>query len=283
MDADAAAAARSGGMTRAIDAPDDAPAAFYVGSVMHARLRPKRHQFRYRSFMALLDLGALSGRRRISRFFSIGYFNLMSFFESDYLPDMDGGTLFDRTRNAFLANGINVDDYRILLLALPRVCGYAFNPICVFYAVDGAGALKAALYEVRNTFGERCVYAAVAEPVRTLGPHEFEKELHVSPFLPMALRYRFRTASPDSRVTLKIVERDAQGVILTAMFAGQRLAATDTNVIRLFFSLPFVTLKVILAIHWEALRLLGKGLKTHPHPFGGRKTGEKGRSARSGS
>ncbi|TVR07895.1 MAG: DUF1365 domain-containing protein [Salinarimonadaceae bacterium] len=283
MDADAEIAASSGGMNRPTEIRRDAPASFYVGSVMHARLRPKAHRFRYRTFMALFDLAELDGRTRISRLFSLGRLNLMSFHERDHLPDAAGATLLERARSVFASNGIDAAELRIFLLALPRVCGYAFNPISVYYAVDRGGDLKGALYEVRNTFGERCVYSAAAEPGRTLGPHEFDKALHVSPFLPMALRYRFRTAMPDAGATLKIVESDPEGVILTAIFAGARREATDANVIRLFFSLPFVTLKVILGIHWEALRLLAKGLKIHPHPSSGRKTGTSEPMARSGS
>lgn len=262
---------------------EDAPAAFYLGSVMHARLRPRAHRFRYRAFMTLVDLDAFAGSKRLSRLFSLDRFNLMSLRERDHLPDEPGASLRERARGAFARRGIDVSGARLRLLAMPRVLGYAFNPIAIFYAADENGALRAVLYEVRNTFGERRVYAAGAKGGAPLGPHEIDKDFHVSPFLPMALRYRFRTRVPEASAALKIVERDADGVVLTAIFAGERLPLSDGNVVRLFFSLPLMTLKVILAIHWEALRLLGKGLKIHPHPSRGRRRGAEEPAARSGS
>lgn len=254
------------------------PLAFYAGDVMHARLRPREHRFRYRVFMALLDLESPSPAPSRLRWFSSDRFNLMSVRQRDYLPDRVGDDLLARARHAFASFGVDVEGARVLLMTMPRVAGYAFNPISVYYAVDGEGALRGALYEVRNTFGERVVYEAGAGPGEALGPHETEKALHVSPFLPMGLRYRFRLAPPAERANLTIVESDAEGVVLTALFSGGRVEASDANILRLFFSLPFMTLKVILAIHFEALRLFLKGFQVHRHP---RKTQDCGDERRS--
>ncbi len=252
----------------AVDEARSAPAALFVGKVMHARIKPKPHRFIYRVFMILLDLDRLDEAGRLSRLMSINRFNLLSFRPDDHLlvrPDL-AGTLPDRARRLFAAHGVNLEGCRILLLCLPRVLGYAFNPISIFYAVDPSGELRGALYEVRNTFGERHCYVAAASEAGARLRHTTRKAFHVSPFLPMNLDYRFSVTAPGESLLLRIVEHDEDGAILSTALEGNRRILTGFNILRTLVSLPLVTLKVIFGIHFEAVRLLLKGVRVHPHP-----------------
>jgi uncharacterized protein len=254
-------------MTDRADSAGIDAVSFYVGQVMHARLRPRTHRFKYRSFMILLDLDRLDLAATRSPLFRINARGAMSFQEGDHLPAEPGASLAERARNVFASHGIRVDQCRIQILCLPRILGYAFNPISIFYATDEDNRLRGVIYEVRNTFGERHAYAAPGSGGND-GPsrHMVAKRFHVSPFLPMDLTYRFSASPPGERLQLRIMEGDAEGPILSAGFSGKHLEFANLSIFRLFFSLPMMTVKVIVGIHYEALRLYFKGLPVHPHP-----------------
>jgi uncharacterized protein len=242
-------------------------AALYVGKILHARLKPVPHRFVYRLFMLLIDLDRLEAAGRLSRFMSVGRFNLFSFHESDHLPAADLEiSLATRARELFARDGIDVANCRILLLCLPRVLGYAFNPISLFYAIDARGRLAGMIYEVRNTFRERHAYVVTAFDGVSPCRHEVPKQFHVSPFLPMDLKYNFSVSLPAERLVFRILEGDENGPILSTGFSGRYLELGNLTALRVFFGLPLATLKVILGIHYEALRLYLKGLRVYPHP-----------------
>jgi uncharacterized protein len=253
-------------------------AAFYIGKVLHARLRPVPHRFVYRLFMLLIDLDRMEAAGRLSRFLSIGRFNLFSFHEGDHLPVHESREpLAGRVRDLFARDGIDASGCRIQLLCLPRVLGYAFNPIAVFYAITEEGGLAGTIYEVRNTFGERHSYIAAASDKTTPYRHDTLKQFHVSPFLPMNLSYRFSVAPPADTLRFRILESDDDGPLLSAGFSGRYLELGDFTALRVFFGLPLATLKVILGIHYEALRLYIKGLRVYPHPVRSARKREPGR------
>jgi DUF1365 family protein len=159
--------------------------------------------------------------------------------------------------------GVEPAPARILLLCYPRVLGFAFNPLAVYFCYDADARPCAMVYEVRNTFGDRHSYV---EPVRAgeLTPaglrQEAEKLFYVSPFLPQALRYRFRLRLPTAEdVAIRILECDAEAPVLSATFTGRFAPITDRTCLDLAVSIPFMTLKVVLGIHWEALKLAIKG------------------------
>jgi uncharacterized protein len=247
-------------------------AALYVGKVVHARLRPKPHRFTYRIFMTLIDLDRLDEATGLSRFFSVGPFNLLSFRESDHLPSSQAvAGLAERARALFAQNHIDVSSSRILLLCLPRVMGYAFNPISVFYAVDDYGQLRGLIYEVRNTFGESHAYVVPAAASTETFRHGQGKQFHVSPFLPMDLQYQFSVSTPAKNLFLRIVDFDSSGPLLRTGFSGKHSALSSLTSLKCFFGLPLMTLKVISGIYFEAVRLYFKGMRVYPHPGRGRK------------
>jgi DUF1365 family protein len=237
--------------------------ALYRGRVGHARLRPKRHQFEYRVFYGLFDVDELPTLDRRLRLFSSERFNLFSLHSSDHGPD-DGGSLRDWAETRLHEAGIDLRGGRIELLAFPRVLGYVFNPISVWYCYGPAGDLAAVMHEVRNTFGDKHTYVV---PIGNAGlRHEFTKEMHVSPFTDMDSTYEFAVTLPEDRVSLGITQRDDDGPLLRASLRATRLEMTDRNLFTLFVTHPLVTFKVIAAIHREALRLWRKGLRYRPRP-----------------
>jgi DUF1365 family protein len=243
-------------------------AALYVGDVMHARLKPVGHRFNYRVMSLLIDLDRLEVADRQTPLFGVNRRALYSFHEADH-GDRDGSSLRRYAQRCAAEHGIDLTGGRVLLLSYPRLFGYTFNPLSVYFC-DGADGQPALLiYEVRNTFGDIHAYVL---PVKSgdVGPAGIrqtqDKRFYVSPFVEMAMRYHFRVTLPKSHVKLRILETDSEGPLLSATFNGHRRPLTTQELLRSFLSLPMVTLKVVAAIHWEALRLWLKGVRLVPRP-----------------
>ena len=237
----------------------------YSGWVMHRRLQPRRHQFRYRAWWLLLDLDELPRLASRLRWLSLERFNLFSFFERDF--GHEPAPLRRQIERCLAAAGITCDGGPIRLLCMPRVLGYAFNPLSIYFCHRRDGRIAALVYEVHNTFGERHSYAIeAAEGEDGVIRQTAAKRLHVSPFMGMDMRYQFRVRLPGETLSVGISGSDCGATLINASLHARRRALTDGQLLRLLVSHPFVTIKVIGAIHWEALRLLGKGLRVYPHP-----------------
>jgi DUF1365 family protein len=238
--------------------------ALYRGKVRHTRLRPVHHDFEYSVFFGLFDIDELDRLDQNLRLFSHGRFNLLGFDPADHGPD-DGSPIRPWIEDILADAGVEFDGGRIELLALPRILGYVFNPISVWYGYDRSERLRAVIHEVRNTFGDRHLYVV---PIRSEDDltHEFDKHMHVSPFNPMDQSYAFTMSLPGDRAAVGITHSDADGVLFRAGLRLSRLAMSDRNLARLFVTHPLLTLKVVGAIHWQALRLWLKGAKFHRRP-----------------
>jgi hypothetical protein len=241
-----------------------APSALYRGTVRHTRVAPFHHTFSYRVFYGLFDIDRLDQLDRDLRWFSVNRFNLVSFDESVHGP-ADGGPLRPWVESLLDEVGIDLEGGPIYLLAFPRILGYVFNPISVWYCHDRTGRLAAVIHEVRNTFGDRHCYVVPVSDEDGL-QHRFDKRLHVSPFNEMEQEYRFTLSPPGNRISISIDQYDGEGRLFRAGMALSRLPFTDANVWRLFWTHPLLTLKVITAIHWQALKLKLKGATYHPRP-----------------
>jgi DUF1365 family protein len=240
--------------------------ALYVGRVMHRRLRPRPHEFSYRGFWFVFDIDEIDALTRRLGLFSRNRFNLFSFHDRDY-GDRTGAALRPQIERHMAAAGLAPDGGAIRLLTLPRIFGYVFNPLSVFFINDAAGGLRAILWEVSNTFGQRHFYLIpVADPDSRAIRQSCAKQLHVSPFLEMDMTYHFRVAPPAVRMLVSIIAADDEGALLVAAMNGERRELGDGALLRAFARAPFMTLKVIVAIHWEALRLWLKGMCFHPSP-----------------
>lgn len=236
--------------------------ALYRGVVMHRRVRPVPHALRYRVFTLLLDVDRLAEAAQGLRLLSYNRFNLFAFFDRDH-GSRDGSPLRPWVEVRLREAGLGDAAHTILLLSFPRVLGYVFNPLSVYFCFAADGRLGAVLYEVKNTFGEQHVYALASGNATA---QDCAKGFHVSPFLSMHGRYRFRVRPPEQTISLTIQEGDEAGVILTAALSGRRHELCDRSLLACFFAYPLMTLKVIAAIHVEAVRLWLKGLKVYRHP-----------------
>jgi len=246
----------------------EAPASLYLGDVMHARLKPVPHRFSYRVMSLLIDLDRLDEADRQSSLFGVNRAALYSFHEADH-GERDGSCLRAYVQHRASEYGISLTGGRVLLLCYPRLLGYAFNPLSVYFCTRADGGLALIIYEVRNTFGEIHSYVLPVKPgeISAAGVRqEQDKLFYVSPFVEMATRYRFRISPPGEGVRLRILEVDAEGPLLAATFSGRRRALTTRVLLCAFVGLPLVTLKIIGAIHSQALRLWLKGVKLVPRP-----------------
>jgi DUF1365 family protein len=237
----------------------------YEGEVMHARMKPFAHRFTYQVFSTLIDLDRLNEVDRLSPLFSVNRFNLMSFNTKDH-GVRDGSHPRAHIERLLAEKNIQAPA-RILLLCYPRILGFTFNPLAVYYCYDADGGLTALIYEVRNTFGGMHPYVLSIKDgsFDERGVHQEQSKLfYVSPFMQMNMRYRFRMVPPCERVAIRIIENDQQGPILSATFNGTYKAASTATLASAWARIPFLTFKVIAAIHWQALKLWLKGAKYIP-------------------
>ncbi len=243
--------------------------ALYCGTVAHKRLRPRVHALKYRAFWMLLDLDELPGLSRSFKLFGHNRFSLFSFYDRDH-GDSSGTPLREQVQAHLEQAGIAFDGGPIRLLCLPRILGYAFNPISIYFCHRRDETLAAILYEVNNTFGQRHSYLIAVAPGagRTIS-QSAPKRLYVSPFNAMDMSYAFKVQAPAASVTVGVDGLDANGLMITTSLSGKRRELSNAAMASVFFRYPLLTLKVIVGIHWEALQLWLKGMKITerpPHP-----------------
>jgi uncharacterized protein len=230
----------------------------YFGTVVHVRTRPARRKLRYRVAQMLLDLDELPHLDRGLRLFGYNRSALFSFDERDHGDGQGNLRGWVTGRLAEASCGFRPGSIR--LLCMPRVLGHVFNPLSVYFCHDTAGRLGAMLYEVHNTFGERHSYVIPVEgevqPIR----QRCGKSFYVSPFLPMDLQYDFTVASPDEQVSVQVAASDRNGLLLDTWFRGRRRALDDLQLWQAFATIPLMTVKVVAAIHWEALKIWLSGI-----------------------
>lgn len=239
--------------------------ALYVGRVRHHRFRPRPHALNYRVFWMLVDLDEIDRLSGKLRFFSRNRFNLYAFRDADY-GDRSGRPLRPQIEETLAKAGITHDGGPIRLLTMPRILGYAFNPLSTYFCYRHDGSLCATVYEVHNTFDEIHSYVASADISEGTLRQEAAKTFHVSPFMNLDMRYAFTVVSPAERVSVAIEGSDREGRLITAVLSGRRTELSDAALLRLLATHPLVTLKVTAAIHWHALRLLAKRISWRSHP-----------------
>ncbi len=238
----------------------------YEGWVMHRRLRPRHHRFKYSVFALLLDLDELPALDRNLRLFKFNRFGLFSFHDRDHGP---AGAEEPRDLRCWLDSllaeaGVVAKGAR-RVLCYPRIMGYVFNPLSVWFCHDEDARLKAIIYEVHNTYEERHAYVLPVGEETRLVRHGCPKNFYVSPFLSRDCRYQFRVRPPGDDIAVSIHEEEAGHPILNASFAGERRPLNDGMLLKMLLAYPLMTLKVVIAIHFEAVRLMLKGVRRHPH------------------
>ncbi len=244
-----------------------AAASIYVGEVMHQRLFPVRYRFVYPVFSLLLDIDRLDEAARASRLFSLNRFNVSSFYAADHGP-RDGSPLRPWVEHQLKRAGITLAGGRIRLLCFPRLLGYVFNPLSLWYCEHADGTLRAVICQVRNTFGEQHCYLihGQGQPMRWPVDQQRDKCFHVSPFIGMQARYRFRLFKPEKRLRVLIRESEEDRLMLYATQTGERREFSTGNLLAALLRTPLLTFKVMAAIHWQALKIWLRGARFHPKP-----------------
>jgi DUF1365 family protein len=238
--------------------------ALYVGAVMHRRMAPRRHRLRYRAFWLLIDLDQPRPLDRL-HLFSRNRLNLVSFHDADH-GDGSERSVRAYVERTLAEHAIDWDGGRVTLLCMPRILGYVFNPLSIYFCYRRDGSLAALLYEVRNTFGQMHSYLLPVVTNTPLVRQRCAKTFYVSPFLGMDLTYDFRVTPPAEKVSVVVSAGDLRGPILIASLAAERRNLSDRSLLLAVLTHPLLTLKVIGAIHWEALKIWWKGIRFQPRP-----------------
>lgn len=236
----------------------------YLGEVVHKRLTPRRHELRYTVFSCLFDvekLDALAGRLKL---FSYNRPNLFSLFDRDHT---DGQSLASHLAEVAQTSGHGSQVSRFMMLCYPRLLGYVFNPLTVYFGLDADDEIRLVIYEVNNTFGERRSYVLPAEPDANGSVNQAcRKRMYVSPFNAVEGSYSFHTTTPGAELTVGVALKTDRGPVLKAHFRGTRTPFTDGSLLRALTRTGWMTVKVMAAIHYEALKLWIKGLRPVRRP-----------------
>ena len=242
--------------------------AIYTGTLRHRRFEPTRHDFAYPLFMAFLDIDRIPELMAVSPFSSHNRFNWASFADRDHFGD-PAVPLREKLKADAALHHVSLPDGPIFLLTNLRYLGYNFNPISFFYCYDAAGRLRSILAEVNNTFGESMNYwlspASIEHPSR-LNTYRCPKSMHVSPFMPMELDYRFVLPPPGERLVAQMNTLDGDHSFFDATLTLHREIWTASVLHRALLRFPWMTARVITAIHWEALKLYLKKVPVYTHP-----------------
>jgi DUF1365 family protein len=238
-------------------------ATLYAGRVSHIRHTPFRHKFDYRIWMAAVDVDHLEAMRP-GWVFAHNRAALLSIVDRDH-GFRDGRSLRDYAEAALAAERLEGYGARIVFVTMPRFLGYAFNPISFYYCYDAAGKLGAVLHQVKNTFGDQVGYVMPvheAGMIRQAAP----KRMHVSPFFDMRGGYRFALTAPAEKLTVSIQYGTKEEKRMTATMSLTARPWSNGSLLRLALEMPFMPVKVILAIHWQALKLFARGARFHSAP-----------------
>ena len=243
--------------------------ALYRSTVMHHRVRPVKHRVTYKVFSLLLDVDEIPALAKKLKLFSHNHFNVLSFHDRDFGPG-DGTSPRDWVEQVLADNGYDFTPGKISLLCFPRLWGYVFNPLSIYYIYDDQGVLRAVLYEVTNTYKDRHSYLLPVEGGDPIVRQVCGKNLYVSPFIGMDARYHFRLKEPGETLNVAIreeqlVDGQADGNVLFAAQSGTREDLTDKALVRAVLAHPLMTVKVTAGIHWQALRLWRKGAQAFAH------------------
>ena len=238
----------------------------YNGQVIHKRFKPKEHFFKYKVFSLLLDLSELSLLDKKLKIFSYNKFNILSFYDIDHGP-RDGTSLISWVKENLNNNNINSKEIKIKLLCYPRVLGYIFNPLSIFFVYDKNSNLISILYEVKNTFGEQHTYVFKIDKENQLLEHSCKKKFHVSPFIEMNCLYYFKILKPTDKLSVVINQNDDSGKLLFASQDGLKNELNNKNLMISYISNPLMSFKIIGGIHFEAFKLWIKGIKLVKRKF----------------
>ena len=228
----------------------------YNGEVTHTRFKPVRHFLKYKTFSILIDLDEIDQLDKSIGIFSHNKFNIFSFYDKDH-GDRDGGNLKEWVILNMKKFNIKENITNVKVLCYPRIFGYVFNPLSIFYCYE-KDKLKAIFYEVKNTFNEQHTYIFKIKNNEEI-VQKCKKKFYVSPFMDMETYYNFKLKNPNDKLSVFIKQTDAEGAILTATQTGDKKEFNLKQLAINFLKYPLMTIKIIGSIHYEALLLWKKG------------------------
>tara|TARA_B100000963_G_scaffold334968_1_gene328669 strand:- start:2184 stop:2939 length:756 start_codon:yes stop_codon:yes gene_type:complete len=228
----------------------------YNGVVTHTRFKPVKHFLKYRTFSLFLDLDEIKKLAQSISIFSYNRFNIFSFYDTDH-GLRDGSSLKDWVLSNLKKFNVSDKIDTVKLLCYPRIFGYVFNPLSIFYCYENQ-KLKAIFYEVKNTFNEQHTYIfKIKNEEKIL--QKCKKKFYVSPFMDMQTNYDFILVKPNEKLSVFIKQTDKEGIVLTATQNGERKNFNLKQLILNFLTYPLMTIKIISSIHFEAFLLWKKG------------------------
>ena len=230
----------------------------YNGIVSHTRFKPVKHHLKYKTFSLLIDLDEIEKLDKSISIFSSNKFNIFSFYNKDH-GERNGKPLKKWVLENLKKFNIQQNINKIKLLCYPRIFGYVFNPLSIFYCYENDNLL-AIFYEVKNTFNEQHTYIFKINGSGKI-EQKCKKKFYVSPFMDMETHYKFELLNPDENLSVLIKQSDKDGIVLTAAQKGVKKEFNMKQLLVNFVIYPLMTLKIIGAIHYEALRLWKKGAK----------------------
>jgi uncharacterized protein len=230
----------------------------FVGKVVHRRLRPIAHQLNYTVASVLVDVDHLDALPTLLHYNRPSLFSLN---DRDFGPLENAKPLPEFAWSEMREHDTGRVVTRIMVLCYPRLLGYTFNPLTVYYGLDANDHVRMVLYEVHNTFGARHIYVAGPFAAGDMASSAADKVFRVSPFNRIEGSYSLKASPPTNRVAVGVALSTREGPLLNAYFTGERHPLTNATLLRIFFTIPLMTFKVMAGIHWEALKLWAKGLK----------------------
>lgn len=235
-------------------------AKIFNAKVMHKRMFPKENAFNYNVYYLALPLSDLKNLQQIK----LNKPGLISFYEKDH-GKKDGSDILFWLNETLSQKGVIINNMQALLVCLPRILGYVFNPVSFYLCFDESYKLKAAVSEVNNTFGETHNYICAKANNEDITPAdilEAEKVFHVSPFLKREGKYQFRFDYREDKLGIWIDYFDAEGKKeLVTSLIGNFSELTKSSLNKAFWQYPLITLKTIALIHYQAVRLIFKRVK----------------------
>ena len=228
----------------------------YNGVIKHQRFKPIKHSLNYKTFSLLVDLDEIETLANNISIFSLNKFNIFSFYNLDH-GERDGSSIKDWVLKNIKKFNISNNITTIKLLCYPRIFGYVFNPLSIFYCYEN-NDLRAIFYEVKNTFNEQHTYIFKIKDNEKI-EQKCKKKFYVSPFIDMETYYNFKLIHPKDKLSIFIKQTDGEETVLTATQTGEKREFSFKQLLINFFKYPLMTIKIISSIHYEAFFLWKKG------------------------
>ena len=228
----------------------------YNGGVTHTRFKPIKHHLKYKTFSLFLDLEEIEKLDKENIIFSFNKINIFSFYNKDH-GERDGKSLKEWVLKNLKKFNIHQNITQIKLLCYPRIFGYVFNPLSIFYCSEGNN-LKVIFYEVKNVFNEQHTYVFKIKNNENI-EQKCKKKFYVSPFMDMETYYNFKLINPKEKLSVFIKQTDEKETILTATQTGDKKEFSFNQLMLNFFKYPLMTIKIMTSIHYEAFLLWKKG------------------------